>query len=289
MKDFNIAAVQMNSLLGEKPTNLADHRKYVKTASSRKCKLVLFPELSVTGHLVHKSVIHQAEQVPGGDSCQYIAKLAKEHHIYIGFGIPEMANGAVYNSYVIFGPDGYAGHQRKVHASGDEYYFYRSGSSFRILDLPFCRIGISICFDSMFPETSRVLTLSGAELIVAPHAARWDKVPSGRKAEMDLVRKLGNEAIKVGSVRADDNRCFYVYCNQAGVSGKVDRNPVFHAGGVFIFDPRGKLMAKSRSRTIKPEMVTARLSAKKMLEARGAACSPLVMRKPSAYEIITDQ
>ena len=288
MKNFLIAAVQVNALIAKSDDNLKLHEDFIYKAAGKKCKLILFPELSITSHWVSDKAIGEAEMVPDGKRCQIIASLAKQHNIYIGAGIAEACNSAIYNSYMIFGPEGYIGHQRKVHSSGDEYFYYRGGSSFEVFDLPFCRIGINICFDTIFPESARVLALKGAELIVAPHAARSGKVPATDTAERPIVKRSKEFARKLSSVRAYDNRCYYVYCNQAGVAGKVNRKTVYHAGGVFILNPMGDVVAESRSRNTKAEIVIARLDKNFLTRARGDACCPLTVRKPSAYREIAN-
>jgi predicted amidohydrolase len=289
VKNFLIAAVQMNALIAKSDGNLKLHESLIYQAAGKKCKLILFPELSITSHWVSDKAIWEAEVVPDGKRCQIIASLAKQHHIYIGAGIAETCNGAIYNSYMIFGPEGYIGHQRKIHASGDEYFYYRRGNSFEVFDLPFCKIGINICFDTIFPESARVLALKGAELIAAPHAARSGKVPATDTAERSIVKRSKEFACKLSSVRAYDNRCYYVYCNQAGVAGKVNRKTVYHAGGVFILNPIGDVVAESRSRNTKAEMVIARLDKDLLTRARGDACCPLTVRRPSAYREIANE
>jgi predicted amidohydrolase len=44
---------------------------------------------------------------------------------------------------------------------------------FAVLDLPFGRVGMMICYDASFPEAARVLKLLGAELIILP--TNWPK------------------------------------------------------------------------------------------------------------------
>ena len=141
----------------------------------------------------------------------------------------------------------------------------------------------------MFPESARVLALKGADLIAAPHAARWHETPKNDNAERALVRKLKVEALKLSSVRATDNRCFYVYCNQAGVAGKIKKKDIFHAGGVLILGPCGQLIEESRTRMVRPDIVFAGLKKKQLLKARSAPCAPLIARRPSAYKIIADE
>src|SRR5690606_1455885 len=69
-----------------------------------------------------------------------------------------------------------------------------------ILDLPFARVGITICYDLMFPEYIRGLVLQGANLIV--NSTHWQSSPDrlagwGRTGEV-TSRLAGTRALENG-------------------------------------------------------------------------------------------
>ncbi|KKK70135.1 hypothetical protein LCGC14_2927020, partial [marine sediment metagenome] len=221
MKDFRIAVVQMNGLLGRNAENLAVHEKYFPLAAEAGADLVVFPELSICGQWVEPGSIRSAEAVPDGPSTRRLIELCREHGLYAGAGLAEAAAGAVYNSYVLLGADGFIGLQRKVHPSGDEYFFYRAGGSFDVFDLPFARVGINVCADTSYPESARVVALMGAEVLLAPHAARCGPAPKDEQEEARRVRAAKVHAAKRVSIRASDNGVFYVHYDQVGVAGRI--------------------------------------------------------------------
>ena len=57
---------------------------------------------------------------------------------------------------------------RKLHLYYDEQSWFEPGDELPIVDLPFGRVGIIICFDLWFPEPARALALAGAEIIAVP-------------------------------------------------------------------------------------------------------------------------
>ncbi len=295
MNEFRIAVVQMNASLGRNAENLQLHESYIARAADAGARLVVFPEQSISGHWAEPGFNRAAERLPDGPSTQRLMELCRRHVLFVGAGLAELDSGAVYNSYLLIGPDGLAGVQRKVHPSGDEYFYYRAGGSFGVFDLPFCRVGVNICADCNYPESSRVVALKGAELLLAPHAARCGPAPKDGDEQCRRVRSNKDRAGRVSSVRAGDNGMFYVYCNQVGLAGQVKAGSEFtgtrdvvHAGGIMAFKPNGDLLAESRTDRFEDEMVVADLSAADLAATRGRKCFSLTNRRPGAYAVITD-
>jgi len=295
MKDFRVAAVQMNCPLGRNAESLARHADYVARAASAGADLVVFPEQSISGHWAEPGFNAAAEAVPDGPSTRELIALAAEHGLFIGAGIAESAAGAVYNSYAIVGPSGFVGLQRKVHPSGDEYFFYRAGGSFDVFELPFARVGVNVCADTNYPESARVAALKGAEVLLAPHAARCEAAPADVEEHRRRVAAAKARRRLVHAVRARDNGLFVVVADQVGVAGQVAARSAFtgtadvvHAGGVLIFKPDAELLAESATDRFEEEMVVADLAAADLASARGRPCFSLTNRRPGAYAIIAD-
>ena len=295
MKDFRIALVQMNARLGLNGENLAAHEAYVTRAAEAGAQLVAFPEQSISGHWAEPGCNAAAEGIPDGPSTRRLIEWSRACGVFIAAGLSEADAGAVYNSYVIVGPDGFIGRQRKVHPSGDEGFYYRPGASFDVFDLPFCRVGVNVCADTNYPESARVSALKGAELLLAPHAARCGPAPADRDEQRRRVRARRQRAAKVGSVRAGDNGLFYADYNQVGLAGQVAGPSAFigsadvvHAGGCYVFKPDGELLAESKADDFAEEMVLADLSAGDLAAARGRKCFSLTCRRPGAYGVIAD-
>jgi predicted amidohydrolase len=97
-------------------------------------------------------------------------------------GLLEVEGGRLYNCYVAVTPQGFVAKHRKVHE------FSRSSTDrelFPVFDLGFARVGVSICYDNMFPELARTLALRGADILLMPHAARlkmWEDTAESEAA-----------------------------------------------------------------------------------------------------------
>jgi len=276
MQDIVVAGVAMNARLGKVEQNLAVHENYLRLAAKKGAELVLFPELSVTGHWCDPAVWEAAESVPDGPSTQRMTELARELDLVIGFGLAEKKAGVVYNAYVLVSPEGFLGRQHKLHGSSDEYFYFRGGGSFEVVDIGKCRMGACLCYDCNFPETPRVLAVLGAELIAMPHAARIGKWP---QEQAPVVAANKAHVDKVYRARAWENGAYVVYVNQAGRAGPKTN----HAGGVFFIDPNGDILAGSQSKRIEESLVVARLEAARLHRRRSARCFPLATRRAELF------
>jgi predicted amidohydrolase len=95
---------------------------------------------------------------------------ARQHGTYVVYGAYESAGDLTYNSAFVIGRDGsLVAVYRKVQLPvGEVEAGLSPGDAYTPLDLDVGRVGILICHDTAFDEPARVLTLAGAELILAP-------------------------------------------------------------------------------------------------------------------------
>lgn len=279
MQDFRAAAVQMNALLGDAAGNLAQIERWTQAAVAEGAQLVCFPELSISGHWCAGDVWDIAEPVPDGPSCRRLENLAADLGCVISAGIAEREAGIAYNTQMVIGPEGFLGKQRKLHMSADEYFHYRVGGKVHVIDSDLCRFGTGICYDTVFPETARIAAIRGAEVYLAPHAARcgqWSDNPAKQRQKVVTARERARMTFRS---RAYDNGMFVIYCNQAGPAGEETN----HAGGILFVDPHGEIIAESRTDVIEDEMVVCDLEAEEFAARRRARCFNLQTRRPEIY------
>lgn len=288
MKDFTIALIQHASPIGRKEENLRRTISWAKKARKAGAELACFPELNITGHAGHPDMVKEAEPVPGGPSCQALCALARELGLHLCAGIAEEDRGLHYNTQLLVGPKGYVGKQRKVHLSADEYFHFRGGAELPVFELPMGRVGIVICYDNLVPEVARCLAVQGAEVVLCPHAARtgkWHDKPAERRKVVEAHKKSWR---MVHSCRAYDNGVYVALCNTAGRSAAplkgVEAN---HAGGCMVVDPKGEVIAESRSKDIRDEMLLVPLKGEAVAERRRQTCFNLQTRRPEAFGVLT--
>ena len=285
MRDFRIALVQQECYVRRKARNLAGALARCRKAADAGAELVCLPELNVTGHAGSGEMVAQAEPVPDGPSVRAFCEAAGELKVTIAAGIAEVDRGAIYNTHFLVGPEGYLGRQRKVHLSKDEYFHFRGGTALPVFDLPMARVGVVICYDNHVPEVQRCLAVHGAEVILAPHAGRFGKWPKNADGRRAAVRKTKDNWRLVHRCRAFDNGTYQAVCNMVGRSATGIRGvQANHTGGCMVVDPRGDVIAESRSRDIREEMLVVDLKAK----AAGDVVSNLRTRKPEVFRSLCE-
>ncbi|MET3793194.1 nitrilase-related carbon-nitrogen hydrolase [Aquamicrobium terrae] len=172
MSSLTVAAVQFSPLLGDLGGNRARTLGLIDRAAAQGAKLVVLPECSTSGYAFsdRSEIEGLAEGVPG-ETIEAWHERAQHHGIVIVGGLIERTDDVFYNSSVVVTQAGLAGVYRKVHLWGKERELYRPGDAISVVDTPIGHIGTIICYDLWFPELSRSLALSGADILVSP--ANW--------------------------------------------------------------------------------------------------------------------
>lgn len=164
-----IAIVQTNPVFGAIVQNVDTAIGMMET---RPADLYVLPELFTTGYsFVDTEELGQyadTADVQSGQTFPPLIHFARSRSCFIVFGFAEKAN-RLYNSSALIGPDGLVGLYRKVHLYDRENILFAPGDlGFPVFDLPIGRVGMMICFDWMYPESTRTLALKGAQLIAHP-------------------------------------------------------------------------------------------------------------------------
>ena len=295
MQDIRIAAVSINSPLGQVDQVLTDTGNWCRQAKEAGAEFVLFPELLIHGHCT-PNTWDLAEAIPDGPSTARLVELAREYQLVLSVGLSEKENNLVYNTQILVGPDGYIGKQRKIHMSRDEVLYYKGGIEMPVFDIGKCKVGTIICYDNQFPEIARILALRGADLLLMPHAARvqmWDDTPESMAAARVHTHDY---FISSYTMRARENACYGVLANQAGRAGYVDMYPQdspnqpHHCGGGLVFAPDGELLSSTQREIIEDEMVVCDLTAERLSAERSLANYTLKNRRPELFgELVAEQ
>ena len=143
MKDLmNIAVINFVTLWGDKEQNLSRITGYCEAAGKRGADFIVFPETALSGYdtdhdhpraeMMHTRL---AETIPG-PSTEAVAEIAKKYGLYVVFGMPERANGTVYNSAAIIEPNGKTYAYRKIHLPFDESSWAEPGDAPVLIPTP---------------------------------------------------------------------------------------------------------------------------------------------------------
>ncbi len=220
---------QITCPLRDKDENLKRMKEVVKKS---KGKIVIFPELNLTGYLPRDDLYDLAETI-AGPHVKAVQKLAKDTKKDIVFGCPtkdERVPGQVYNSCILATGAGKLYRYDKMYLPTfgpfEEKVFFAEGKEAVVGDGKHAKIGLTICYDAFFPELAKLETLMGAEVLVNISAAPTTSRPFFRR---------------VMPGRAVENAIFVAYCNLVGVHGSL----VF-GGSSVLYGPRGDEIVRAR-------------------------------------------
>jgi predicted amidohydrolase len=179
---MKIAMAQMACVQSEKNRNVAHVLQLLDRATAFRADLVVLPECSDLGWLAD-AACEEAEPIDG----PFITKVrewAREHSIWISIGWTERDKNHVYNAAVLIDCVGRPVlHHRKIHVLDIAQHLYRRGTSLRVVDTEFGRIGMDICADSWVDHNTKAMADMGAWLVVSPCA--WAS-PAGKEEETSL-------------------------------------------------------------------------------------------------------
>jgi 5-aminopentanamidase len=193
---MKVGFYQFDPVFGDKQGNIA---KVLTRLRSSKADLLVLPELFATGYqfISRDEVFALSEPVPDGHTCQALVELSREKGMFFVAGLAERDGERLFNSAILTGPDGFIGVYRKTHLFSEEKLWFEAGDTgFQGFETPIGRIGIMICFDWIFPESMRTLTLMGAEIVAHPANIVLPWCPSAMP-----VRCLENRVIAITANR----------------------------------------------------------------------------------------
>jgi predicted amidohydrolase len=201
---------------------------HLETPAAQNARLVIFPECALTGYCFDSrdEAWPHAEEVPG-PAVEMLARACRRLGLFAVIGMLERDRDRLFNAAVLVGPDGLVGSYRKVHLPflGIDRFNTPGDRPFQVWDIGGLRVGLNICYDGSFPESARVMTLLGADLIALP--TNW---PPGSECASEHVVPT----------RAMENTIYYAAVNRVG-----EERGFRFIGGSSICDPGGKVLAEA--------------------------------------------
>lgn len=281
-----VAAVAFDARPGETEANLDRIETWCRQAADAGASLVLFPELSVTGFLPNHPRADHAEWLAqalkgaramaeplDGPAVSRLHAIAQRTGVLIAAGLLEDAGPLLHNTHVLVGPDGRLGAWRKMHVPLFEMALYNGGDAPTVVDTPLGRIGVTICFDAFLPESTRLLAVQGAEIVLFPYAADPPPVTPCGWAQW---------AGRTLEVRCAENGIFGVACNTFGhvaFAGSEQRFP----GGAMVVGPAGTVLARHDDESATPHVLVADLWKGALDDARSQFEYTFRFRRPELY------
>ncbi len=238
MTAFKAAAVQMRTGI-DVGRNVDDVVRLIREAAAAGADYVLTPEMTTILDRDRARLMAAISPENVDPSLARFRELAAELgiHLHIGSMAVKLGEDAVANRAFLIAQDGgIIARYDKIHmfdvdlAGGESYResrLYRPGSTAVVADLPWARLGLTICYDVRFPHLYRALAKAGASLIAIPAAFTRT---TGEAHWHVLIRA---RAIETGS---------FVIAAAQGGSHDDGRETFGHS---MIVDPWGKILAEA--------------------------------------------
>jgi len=175
-------------------------------------QLVIFPEMFARFGAGEQRQGKFAETAGDGDIQSFIAALAARHKVWILAGTLPIDEGERYAAAsLLYDEQGeQVARYDKIHLfdalvdDGTKRYqeskFTQPGKQIVVIDTPWGKLGLSVCYDLRFPELFRALRNAGAELIALPSAftkvtgeAHWRTLLAARAIEQQVFMLAPNQ------------------------------------------------------------------------------------------------
>jgi deaminated glutathione amidase len=256
---FTAACVQMQGTRSM-DDNIEAAVAMIREAAKQGADYVQTPEQTGIMELDRTKLFEQIADEAGDRALAVFRELAAELGIWLHVGslAIRLSDEQVANRAFVITPQGeIAARYDKIHMfdvdlpNGETYResrTFRPGSSAVICDLPWARIGLSVCYDIRFPYLYRALAKAGATVLTAP--AAFTKVTG--EAHWHILQRA----------RAIENGAFVISAAQGG----MHENGRATYGHSMIVAPWGEVLAEAGT---EPEVIVAEVDLARVEAARG--------------------
>lgn len=246
---MKIALIQQ-SFANTKKQMVKNTTNMIKKASKKGANLVILQELHQTQYFcINEDEDNFKLASSYQNDIKYWSKVAKENSVVLTTSLFEKrANGIYHNTAIVFEKNGkIAGKYRKMHIPDDpgfyeKYYFTIGDLGYKPIKTSVGNLGVMICWDQWYPEAARLMSLSGADILIYPTAIGWfdedEKDEKDRQLQAWKVIQQSH-AIANGIPVVAVNRVGKEFDNKKQIKG------INFWGNSFICDSFGKILHAS--------------------------------------------
>lgn len=256
--NFKAAMIQMRSGL-QPGANIDAAVRYIGDAKSAGAEYVLTPEMTNILAVNREQLFAVVVEEGADASLATLREVARKLGIYVHVGslaIRISPDRAANRSFLIDPKGDILARYDKIHmfdvdlAGGESYREsrnYRPGELAVLADLPWGRLGLTVCYDLRFPALYRALAEAGATMLAIPSAFTKQ---TGEAHWHVLIRG-----------RAIENGCF-VFAAAQGGTHENGRDTFGHS---LIVDPWGRIIAEGDT---EPGVIVAEINPAEVASAR---------------------
>jgi predicted amidohydrolase len=232
-----IAVAQMDCVTGDVAANVAKIADLAATGRRLGAALVVFPECATTGYFLGDRLVDLAES-PDGPTAHRLAAIARANAVHLVVGAYTSDEGAIRNSQLLFGPDGSAlAVYHKAHLFASERVQCRPGDRPVVVETALGRLGLTICYDLIFPDYARRLVELGAEIVI--NSTNW----IADAYQREVWGWAGPTAQSLAAVRALENGVVLAMADRVGRETLSEALVFDSLGHSMVAGPSGRILA----------------------------------------------
>lgn len=165
---MRIFALELNNEI----KGISEREAYIEELISRlpSPDLVVLPELALCSYMASREMWKYSDE-RGKEASLWATEMARKYDTYIAVGYLDLDGSDYYNRYMIAGKDGALG---IVSKSEGEAAVFKRGDFESIIETPFGKVGIGICYDSRRKHFYDNVKGEALSLILFPHGAPAD-------------------------------------------------------------------------------------------------------------------
>lgn len=261
MSTFRAACLQMKSTTRE-AENVATVERLAREAARDGASYLQTPEMTNLVQRDRAALVAALAPEATSPALKAFARLAAELRVWLHIGslALDAGGGRIANRAFLLSPDGeIAAKYDKIHlfdvdlAGGEswrESAVYTPGERAMVADLPWCRLGLSICYDVRFPHLYRAEAHAGASVLTAP-AAFTRQTGEAHWHVLQRARAIENGAFMISAAqggRHEDGRETYGHSLIVGPWGEVLAEAGPDGEAVILADIDGQASREARAR-----------------------------------------
>ncbi|GHC47242.1 bifunctional GNAT family N-acetyltransferase/carbon-nitrogen hydrolase family protein [Ulvibacter litoralis] len=203
---------------------------FIDTVSGYRCDFAVFPEffnaplMAAYNHLKESDAIRELAKYTE-EIKKRLSAFSISYNINIISGsMPELVGDTLYNVGYLCRRDGSVERYEKIHVTPDEAKVWgmQRGSELKTFETDCGKIGILICYDSEFPELSRLLSDEGMDILFVPFLTDTQN---------------GYSRVRLcAQARAVENECYVAIAGSVGNLPNVENMDIQYAQSA-VFTP----------------------------------------------------
>lgn len=237
MSRHTIALAQISPTLGDLERNLALHEKVAEEAVGLGARLLVFPELSLTGYFL-KDLVQSIALPLTSPILDRLRALSRRIDLVVGL-VEETAEHLFFNAALYLSMGEILHVHRKVYLPTygifDEQRYLAEGGRIRTFRSGIGRCALLICEDMWHPSTAFVASLDGMDILIAPSS-------SPGRGGLEEGKTFANARAweTINRAYAQLFTCYVLYANRIGYE-----DGACFWGGSEVIAPSGEPIAKA--------------------------------------------